>query len=268
MPMIAIVGTRHPTTEGFEFARELARQLAVRDVAVISGGALGIDTAAHLGALDVEGVTVVVAPAAFDRPYPEVNAPLFRRIVDSGGAYATSYPPGTPALPGNFFVRNAHLAALSHAVVVVESGLRGGARNATKAARALSRPVFVVPGHPWNSKALGCIAEIRLGASLLISWRDVLAELGVSSDPAADGPDGLEGDLLPVAQTSKIPQSCSGDPDRDALVTALAKGPRNADELCSLTGVSAGRIQALILTLTLEGIVVSDPSGLIHRRTH
>lgn len=260
---IAIVGSRHPTAEACAFARELARGLADAGVIVISGGAEGIDSAAHEGAMDGSGKTLVVAPAAFDHPYPEKNAPLFDRIVRSSGGYLTSFPPGTPATRAQFFERNAYLAALCDALVVVESKLRGGARNAAKAARALSRPVFAVPGAPWSPLAHGCLEEIRLGASIVTSARDLLAKLGKVDCPG-EAPD-PELDEAPADGQLRlqIPQSCSGDPERATIVNALRQGPKNLDELCALSGLVPGRLQGLILTLTLEGIVVSDPSGRI-----
>jgi DNA processing protein len=260
---VAIVGTRHPTPEALVFAHELAGSIATAGIAVISGGAKGIDSAAHEGALAVGGKTLVVAPAAFDHPYPDTNAALFERIVTSGGGYLTQFPPGTAATRAQFFSRNAHLAALSDALVIVESAFRGGARNAVKAARSLSRPVFAVPGAPWNAKAGGCLEEIRLGASILVSPGDILAFFGRA--PAAPHEPSFEGDEqarsgdLPL----EIPQSCSGDSAREVILRALRHGPRNLDELCSLAGLPPGRLQPLILTLTLEGIVVSDPSGHI-----
>ncbi len=159
-PAVAIVGTRHPTDEYACFARELACELAEAGVAVLSGGAEGIDTEAHRGALAAGGVTVVVAPAGFERPYPEKNAELFRQIVATGGAYLSLPEPNCPAPRGIFFARNACLVALAHLVVVVESPIRSGARNAAAHARRLGRPLFVVPAPPWHGNGRGCLAEL------------------------------------------------------------------------------------------------------------
>jgi DNA processing protein len=262
---VAVVGTRHPTPDARHFARVFARELAKRHVAVLSGGAAGIDTAAHEGALDAQGKTMVVAPAAFDRPFPDWNARLFARIVDSGGAYLTPFPPGTAATRAQFFARNALLAALCDVLVIVESGHRGGARNAAKAARTLARPVFVVPGSPWNPKAAGCLDEIRLGASIATSARDLLVSLGrISAEPAEQPMDDDDDPQLALG----LPQSCSGDPERETILSGLRNGHKNLDELCALSGLPPGRLQGLILTLTLEGIVVSEPSGRIRLGRH
>jgi DNA processing protein len=261
---VAIVGTRHPTPESREFAHRLAYDFAKANVPVISGGAEGIDTAAHEGALAGGGSTLVVAPAAFDHPYPDKNRSLFECVVESGGGYLTPFPPGTPATRAQFFERNAYLAALSDALVVVHTRVRGGARNAAKAARSLSRPVFVVPLSPWVPMGAGCLVEIRLGARPVASARDVLTILGRPEAAllGRDEEEGIEDPQTPPL-TLEIPQSCSGDPEQATIVASLRQGPKNLDELCALSGLSPGRLQALILTLTLEGIVVSDPSGRI-----
>jgi DNA processing protein len=268
---VAVVGTRHPTPEAREFTKVFAYDLATEGIVVVSGGADGIDTAAHEGALAANASTLVVAPAAFGSPYPEKNRALFERIVRCGGGYITSYPPGTIAMRHQFFARNAQLAALSDLLVIVESGLQGGARNAAKAARSLSRPVYAVPGSPWTAESLGCLEEIRLGASWVTSAKDVLVALGLSRLPWGPAVGPAPPFLNPESSARPIPhlpQSCSGDPDQIALLECLVSGPKTPDELCSLMRVSAGRLQALLLTLTLERIVVCDPAGQIRLGRH
>ena len=176
-PTVGIVGTRHPTEGARAFARDLARQLAAAGIVVLSGGALGVDTAVHEGALDVGGSTVVVAPSAYDRPYPEQNAELFASIVRAGGGHLSRERPGTLAAHPKFFQRNSVLAALAHVLVLVEAPYRSGARNAVKRARELGRPVFVVPSVPWNQRGIGGLLELQRGARLLLGPGDVLAEL-------------------------------------------------------------------------------------------
>jgi DNA processing protein len=254
----AIVGTRHPTAAAEKFAFELGRGLAEAGVVVISGGAEGIDAAAHRGALAGRGFTVVVAPSSFDRPYPEKNGPLFREIVEAGGAFLSVYPPGTKAHLHHFFERNTLLAALAGALVVVETRYRGGARNAANAARRLGRRVLAVPGAPWDPSAAGCLLELRNGAGMAASVGDVLGAMGrpapsrpASPSTAASGPRPASG------------RGSSGDPDREAVLEALEKGRLDLDAICRVTGLGVARLQALLLTLTLEGIVVSGPSGHI-----
>ncbi len=257
-PSVAIVGTRDPTPEAARFAESLARELGEEGVAIVSGGAKGIDTAAHRGALHAGSPTVVVAPSSFDRPFPEENAALFEEIVTRGGAFLTTYPEGTAAHYHRFFERNAVLAALAHALVIVETRFRGGARNAAKAARALGRPVLAVPGAPWNPRASGCLLELRSGARLVTSVDDVLIAAGLPRRRDRGSAMSRQGSPCSPEVVGTAP-----DPELRALRAALRSGPSTPDRLCLLTGLAAARVQALLLTLTLEKIVVSDPSGRV-----
>lgn len=256
-PAVAIVGTRTPTREGARFARQLASDLAREGIVVLSGGADGIDTEAHRGALDVRGITVVVAPSSFDCPYPDTNAALFEEIVANGGAFLSEYEVGVTALRHQFFARNALLAALADALVVVETRFRGGARNAAKAARMLGRPVLAVPASPWNPVGAGCILELKAGACIASSARDVLAAIGLRS-PATQ-PVSLG---RPAGRPPRAPFG-RPDPEREAVLELLSVGPLWPDEICRGAGLPAHRLQALLLTLTLESVVVSEPSGRV-----
>jgi DNA processing protein len=277
-PSVAIVGTRTPTAEGTKFARNLAHDLAKEGVVVISGGAVGIDTAAHQGALVAGGMTLVVAPSSFDRPFPDTNAALFAEIVARGGAYLTEHEAGITARRHQFFARNSLLAALADALVVVETRFRGGARNAAKAARELGRPVLAVPGPPWTPTGAGCILELKAGARIASSAHDVLAAIAlrsltvghhaprrddVPSRPVEDPPESGEpqGDR-PAGRMSQVPLRLP-DPEREMVVGLLSVGPLWPDEICRKTGLPAHRLQALLLTLTLESVVVSEPSGRV-----
>jgi DNA processing protein len=238
------------------FAERLAHDLARAGVAVLSGGAKGIDTAAHRGALRAGGVTVVVAPAGFDRPYPSGNKELFERAVERGGAYVSLVPDDADAKRYAFFARNACLAALAHALVVVEADVRSGALNASHWARDLGRPLLVVPHAPWAKKSRGCLVELRRGALLCEGPRDVLREL----DRQALVP--LEVARPPTQPELPFPPAALGpSADADRILAAVAGGATHLDEIASLTGLSAGVIQRQILTLTLDGVLAPDPSG-------
>ncbi len=266
---VAIVGTRKASPEAMEFAGRLAGDLARQGVVVLSGGAVGIDTAAHTGALDAGGATVVVAPSSIDRPYPPQNAPLFTRIVEQGGALLSAYESDTPALPYRFFHRNTLLAALSHALVVVETRHRGGARNAASAARRLGRPVLAVPAAPWTKSGGGCILELKAGARVAASAADILDVLEFPSSRREDSevspalrPEQAGFDFRPVGQV--VGQRAGElDEEGNALVELLRVGPLWPDEICQGLGLPAPRVQELILTLTLESVVVSEASGRV-----
>jgi DNA processing protein len=279
-PAVAIVGTRTPTAEGAQFARTLAHDLARQGVAVISGGAEGIDTAAHRGALDANGATVIVAPSGFDCPYPDTNKELFAEIVARGGAHLTEYDAGITARRHQFFARNSLLAALGEALVVVETRVRGGARNAAKAARELGRPVLVVPGAPWTATGAGAILLLKAGARIASAAHDVLTAIalrplatddGQPPPPGAEGtPSGDQALGRPAGRGDQMPLQLP-DPERTAVVSLLSVGPLWPDEICRNAGVPAHRLQALLLTLTLESVVVSEPSGrisLVNRRNN
>ncbi|MEZ4226655.1 MAG: DNA-processing protein DprA [Polyangiaceae bacterium] len=251
-PTVAVVGTRRPTRPALEFASKLAAGLAAQGLCVASGGAEGIDTAAHRGALSVKGATLVVAPAGFERPFPSDNAALFRDVVARGGAYLSLEPDHRPAQRGRFFQRNAVLVALSDVVVIVEAGVRSGARNAAKWARRMHRPLFAVPAAPWSGAGLGCVLELRRGAKPLLNEKDVMKE--------------LEALGLGVQRLLDLP---AGEPDRGGgadnslglVRRAVENGATHADAIVQETGLPAADVHRVLLTLTLDGVLAPDPAG-------
>jgi DNA processing protein len=248
-PAVGIVGTRHPTADATRFARELAADLGRAGVAVFSGGAEGIDTAAHQGALDAGACGVVVAPGGFDRPCPERNAALFRQVVESGGAYLSLVPSGTPANRGSYFPRNAVLVALCHAIVVVECPVRSGARNTAAAARRLNRPVFVVPAVPWNYRGAGCVIELQRGGRALFSHRDVLRFFEQARLHA----------VAPVTDQLSLPLESGSVSDR--VIAAIRAGATHADAICAATGLDPAPVQQALLELLLLGTIGRDFTG-------
>jgi DNA processing protein len=255
-PAVAIVGTRAPTEAARAYAAELAGELACAGASVWSGGAAGIDTAAHEGALAAGGTTVVVAPAGFEHPFPEDNAALFARVVDSGGAYLSLTRDA--ARQDRFFPRNRVLVALAHVVVVVEAPCVSGARNAAKWARRLGLPLFVCASPPWNPRGRGCIVELGLGARALFSYRDVLETLGeLRAHPVRVSAE------LPLFSASAERPAPEEHPDSpaDRVLEAVRAGACHVDAICSRTGLPVARVQQLVLTLTLDGVLVPDLSG-------
>jgi DNA processing protein len=295
--MVAIVGTRNPSVEARAYAARLARNLAEQGVAIASGGALGIDTAAHEGALSAGGRTLVVAPSSLDRPYPLENAGLFARVVGEGGGFVSRFESNTPARNPQFFVRNSYLVALCNALVMVEAPLRSGARNAALWARRLQRPFFVVPATPWNPKGLGCIVELKLGARPLYSHRDVLDCLKqqnlhlirplarlpkavppvVSTEPEDNPTLEIETRVVqtvrahldaPRSRTRPEGRSASTNSVVDALdsaaravLEAVASGAHHVDAICMRSGLPVAEVQTRLLTLTLLKALVAEPAG-------
>lgn len=283
-PSVAIVGTRTPTLAGEQYARHLAGVLARQGIAILSGGAAGIDTAAHLGALDVGGVTVVVAPSGFDRPYPAQNRELFQRIVANGGAFLSSHAPDVPALESSFFPRNRLLAALAHLLIVAEAPCRSGARNAARHARALGRPRFVVAHPPWSSRGTGWLVELGLGAQVLDQPKRVLAALaqqGLHRVPLGASPEPVPAPVEAFLgrgsgsgsspRAAPAPRPPASDPDVERVAVAVENGATHPDEIAERTGFGIPRVQQLLLTLELEGVLVATPSNRgapITRRKH
>ncbi len=255
-PAVALVGTRKPSPRGRRFARELARDLARAGVTVLSGGAKGIDSAVHRGALLGGGTTVVVAPGGFEKPFPERNARLFERIVSRGGAYVSLVADDEAATRAAFFPRNACLVALAHALVVVEAPMRSGARNAAGWARRLGRPLFAVPSAPWNLRGRGCNEELRLGARVVEGARDLLRQL----EAAHLHPLAPPAPALAAATPTQLQLGLELD-DESRVRRAIADGAGHPDEICALTGLPAARVQGLVLTLTLKGALVPAPDG-------
>jgi len=265
-PAVAVIGTRSPSGNAYRFAFRLAKQLAASGVSVLSGGAAGIDTAVHCGALRGAGTTVVVAASGFERPFPEQNAGLFHRVVERGGAYVSLVPPAVPAVQSAFFARNACLVALSHAVVVVEAPFRSGARNAAKHARRLGRALFVAPAAPWNPRGAGCLLELELGARLLRSSKSLFdwlrAERLHALAPAAP-PASRSRRRDPVEETSGFLGASGEQSEIDRILGAVRAGAIHADQIVAETGLIPARVQALLLTLTLRGALVADSNGCL-----
>ena len=152
---LAIVGTRNPTPYGTRAAQEFAAGFVDREWAIVSGGAYGIDSAAHKGALVAEGVTVAVTASGLDSPYPAGNQRLFEEIIENG-AIITEYLPGVLARPHRFLVRNRLIAALSKATLVVEAAFRSGSLRTARDAAELARPVMAIPGPITAPTSEGC----------------------------------------------------------------------------------------------------------------
>jgi DNA processing protein len=223
---------------------------------------------------------VVVAPAGFERPFPPENAPLFQRIVQAGGAYLSARAPTDAADFGAFFRRNAVLVALAHAVVVVEAPVRSGARNAAQHARQLGRPLLVVPAAPWNVRGRGCIVELRLGARVLSSFRDVLSALAEQrlhpiplgnrrAEMATEHPLLVRRLRLRGTARPGLPGAVAPFGDADdarelrAVMAAVRAGATGTDELSASLGLPARAVQRAILMLTLRGEVMMDATGQI-----
>ena len=269
-PGVAIVGTRQPSAEAVAFTRTLAEALAREGIAVWSGGAAGIDAAAHEAALDAGGVTVLVAGGGLDRPYPPEHHGLFQRVLDQGGALVARVPDGTPPAAPLFLARNEVLAAMTQVTVVIQAGLRSGARSTAAAARRLGRTLCVVPHPPWDDRGRGCALELARGAAAIFDVAEVRAALGRPAPPARPPRERRKRPReLPAAPTlpglSTAPPAPPFEPAEAAVFAALDAIPRHEDEVCERAGLPGSAVLGALLTLTLRAVVVEGPAGFFRR---
>jgi DNA processing protein len=251
-----IVGARAATTYGNHVSSELGYGLASTGVAVVSGGAYGIDAAAHRAALAAHGTTVLVSAAGLDRPYPPGNAALFER-VGAEGLLISESPPGFAPQRRRFLTRNRLVAAFSTGVVVVEAAARSGATNTATHARTLGRPLMAVPGPVTSAMSTGCHDLLRRDedpALLVTSADDVLAVVGSVGE-------GLPGDKAPVADVRSELDLL--DPMARTVFEGLqARRYARPDEVAVRSGVSALDVIRALPALDEAGLVERDGSGL------
>jgi DNA processing protein len=246
---LAVVGSRRATAQGLENARAFSQALGEQGLLVVSGLALGIDAAAHEGALQGTAGTVAVVGTGLDRVYPPRHKTLAHRI-SAHGALVSEYSPGTPALPQNFPQRNRIIAGLSLGTLVVEAALQSGSLITARLASEAGREVFAVPGSIHSPHSKGCHALIKQGAKLVETASDILEEL-------------LGPQQAPLALTSGADGQDSGD--RDPLLQALGDGPVTLDALLVRTGQAVADLSAQLLRLELQGSVARLPGGLFQR---
>ena len=259
-PQIAIVGSRNPTPQGQQVTRELACRLAAWGLVVTSGLAVGVDGAAHLGALE-GGRTIAVLGTGPDQVYPARHRDLARRIADNG-ALVSEYPPGEGPQARNFPRRNRLISGLSLGTLVTEAALQSGSLITARHALEQGREVFAVPGSVRNPLARGCHALIREGAHLVEDADQVLAELapqlrGLIASPPARGPG--------AGATPTGPAPADGatelDPDYQRLLDAMGYDAMALDELVRATSLPVQDLSSMLLVLELEGHVSSAPGG-------
>ncbi|MBN2197602.1 DNA-processing protein DprA [Candidatus Wolfebacteria bacterium] len=176
---IAIVGTRKATFQGKAIAKKIAKELSQKGMVIVSGLAMGIDTAAHEGAIEAGGKTIAVLACGLDNIYPRQNENLAQKIIDFGGIIISEYPIGAPPFPNQFLERNRIVSGLSIASIVIEAPVRSGALVTARLAAEQGREVFVIPGSIENTNYYGSHKLIRDGARLAVSVEDILEDLGL-----------------------------------------------------------------------------------------
>jgi len=234
-PRVAIVGSRAIPARRAAWARQAAAALARAGFEVVSGGARGADTAAHLGALEAGGRTVAVVASGLDRTYPRENRALFERIVASGGAVVSEYPRGSDAAAWHFPERNRIVAGLCQATVVVHAAAKSGALYTADAARAQGRRLFAVPGSEGNNQLL------EGGAVSVQTAEELLAALGHA------------------AKTRPVPKNLSSD--EAALLALFGEDPIHLDELRRRSGLAPGVLFLALGRLELQKILRTRPGN-------
>lgn len=257
-PNIAIVGSRNPTPQGETNARQFARAFGSAGLCVVSGLALGIDGAAHDGALLGGGDTIAVVGTGLDRVYPKKHLALAHRIAQQG-MIISEFPLGTPPLTANFPRRNRIISGLSLGTLVVEAALQSGSLITARLAAEQGKEVFAIPGSIHSPQSRGCHALLKQGAKLVEVAQDVLEELNLSDGHIKHSSAGSHTNQ----DDGKADEMCADSP----LMRALGFDAVSLDALQARTGLDTARLQAQLLELELSGLVARLPGGLFQRLT-
>ncbi len=284
LPVIGMVGTRKSTPNGEKIASAIAAGLAAAGCPIISGGAVGIDRAAHEGALYAGGHTVAVQACGLDVNYPAKNVYMRERILDEGGALISEYPPGTEVGQSSFQVRNRLISGMSWGVCVVEAPLRSGALITARTARDQGKDVFAVPGDVLNGKSDGCHRLIRDGAILVTTPAEILQEYQIRCGNTLNEEEALRGQQAFYehgrAETEHRQTPISADPARlsddvDTLplvplpdgvsdtcrrvYDALELKPTSVELLYEKTAIPIGEIFSVLTELEIYGCIRNYP---------
>ncbi|WP_422615968.1 DNA-processing protein DprA [Nocardia spumae] len=243
---LAVVGARCSTGYGEQATAELAGELAARGWTIVSGAAFGIDGTAHRAALAAGGATVAVLACGVDRAYPAQHERLLAEIAETG-VVVSEYPPGATAYKHRFLARNRLIAALSDGVLVVEAGLRSGARNTAKWARRLGRPALAVPGPITAAASVGCHRMVRDREAILVTRveeiHDEVGPLRLSLPPDGDPDANLAGDQATVFADLPV------------------AGSRVPKQIAEASGLAVPAVRAALAALEVAGLVGTDSSG-------
>ena len=271
---LAVVGSRNPTPQGELTAHDMSRALAAAGVCIVSGMALGVDGAAHSGALDAAGATIAVVGTGLDRVYPRRHLALAHRITQTG-LLVSEFALGSSPAPANFPKRNRIIAGLSQGTLVVEAALASGSLITARLAAEMGREVFAIPGSIHAPQAKGCHALIRQGAKLVETAQDVLEDMRMLASAAPVQPRRAvpaEPPALGVSDASApltdqdgeaVPAGVCGP--QASLLAQMGYHPLSLDALQARTGHAAADLQAWLMELELDGHIARVPGGLFQR---
>ena len=269
LPQLAIVGSRNPTHAGVDTAHDFAAYLTSMGMTVTSGMAMGIDAAAHQGALDSmekgltgHGFTVAVTGTGLDRVYPAKNREIAHKIAENG-VIVSEYAPGTPPLPGNFPRRNRIISGLSMGVLVVEAALQSGSLITARLATEQGREVFAVPGSIHHSLAKGCHVLIREGAKLVETAQHILEELGgfsgVLDESAQKRSKEVSRQATELNDSENTP--IEADDEYKQVLKCVDFEPTSVDKVVERSGLTADAVCSMLLVLELQGYVTALSGG-------
>lgn len=254
-PALAIVGSRHATSQGELTAEGFAETLCRAGFSVVSGLALGIDGAAHRGALKADGATIAVVGTGLDIVYPARHKALAHQIAQHG-LLLSEYALGTPSITYNFPRRNRIISGLSEGCLVVEANIDSGSLITAKMATEQGREVFAVPGSIHSPVAKGCHALIKQGAKLVESTADILSELGhirLPNPAFSDGPFG------------SLPERANLPPEANAVLACMGFDPVFADQIAARASLTSSQVSTILTLLELEGVVSGLGNGQFQR---
>ena len=252
---IGVVGSRNATPQGIENARAFSKVLADAGFSIVSGLALGIDAAAHEGALrsDTRSGTIAVIGTGIDRVYPASNKKL-AHVITGNGCIVSEFPLGTVAAASNFPRRNRLIAALGQACLVVEAAPASGSLITARLAGELGRDIFAIPGSIHAPQYKGCHALIKQGAKLVECAQDILEELRPQNTGATIAPN-----------PASDPAGEAVSPGQASLLNALGHEAATLDQLIQRCGLTADVVLAMLTELSLEGVVTNLPGGRYQR---
>lgn len=246
-PAIAIVGTRKATETGKKISEDIAYGLGIKGFSIVSGLAMGIDTAAHIGALKAKAPVIAVLGNGLDRIYPASNTNLANKVLESGGVIASEYESGAAIYKSNFLQRNRIVSGISLAIVVIEMPLHSGALNTANWAADQGRSVFVVPGPINHPNYAGSHKLIRDGGTLVASVEDILEDLGLSAPQT-----------LPKETATEF-----ADESLEIVFDAVKESvsPISADEIIDATGLDAETVNINLATLLIQKLIRENANG-------
>ena len=250
-PQVGVVGSRRPTPGGRRVAKEFCEQLVRSGLVITSGMALGIDAAAHQGAIGCYGGTIAVLGTGVDQAYPARHKDLYS-LIAGHGAVVSEFPLGTTPFAGNFPRRNRIISGLSLGVLVVEAALESGSLISARMAAEQGREVFAVPGSVINPLSRGCHKLIREGAVLVESADDILMELAPQLQMQLQMP------ALSAPVRSKV-----DDPLRLKVIESMGFEVVNIDQISEICGIPCAELSALLTEMELDGLIESTPGGFI-----